>query len=221
MSRARERKRAIPVERRQRFGVAPDRSAPMMMVDRGRTRKRPGGHRGQQPNTRDNGGEVSSFSTESLSDHDREALAVLMADNPEFAAKLADAVAEKVGEKLGEKLVQIGWIMADVEKRLEKIDDKLEEHDRRLDTLLTTSRCSARSRISFPESCGRSTDNWTPSTLTLTSTPTRGSLHEPDDRPEARPGGRHTRDAGAHCSGTSRRYDRAPLGSPLSAMSSR
>lgn len=78
---------------------------------------------------------MSSFSTESLSDHDREALAVLMADNPEFAAKLADAVAEKVGEKLGEKLVQIGWIMVDVEKRLEKIDDKLEEHDRRLDTL--------------------------------------------------------------------------------------
>ena len=41
-------------------------------------------------------------STETIADHDPEALAMaLIADNPEFAKKLVDAIAAKLDEKFG------------------------------------------------------------------------------------------------------------------------
>ena len=54
-----------------------------------------------------------------------------MADNPEVWNKLADAIAEKVGDRLYER----GWSTAGIEERLDKIDAKLKDHDRRFDNL--------------------------------------------------------------------------------------
>ena len=74
---------------------------------------------------------MPDHSTETLSDHDLSTLAVLMADDPKFAAKLADMIAEKVGEKLFDG----GFNVAGIEIRLDKIDRKLSDHDGRFDTI--------------------------------------------------------------------------------------
>ena len=69
--------------------------------------------------------------TEPLSEYDLEALAEIMADNPEVWNKLADAIADKVGDRLYER----GWSISGIEERLDKIDSKLTDHDSRFDTL--------------------------------------------------------------------------------------
>ena len=50
-------------------------------------------------------------STEPLTDHDLEALAALMADNPDFASKLADAIAKKLNAEHG---FDLGWLREDI-----------------------------------------------------------------------------------------------------------
>ena len=75
-----------------------------------------------------------NHTTETLGEHDLEALAALMADNPEFAAKLADAIAEKLGEKLYGR----GWNIAGIEEKLDKVLAKLDDHDNRFDRLDTS-----------------------------------------------------------------------------------
>ena len=69
--------------------------------------------------------------TELLADRDLETLADLLADNPDVFAKLADAVTEKVGEKIYDQ----GWNTDGIEKRLDKIEAKLTDHERRFDVL--------------------------------------------------------------------------------------
>ena len=54
-----------------------------------------------------------------------------MADNPEFAAKLADALAERLGNKLRDA----GFDLSGIEQSLDTIQDTLKNHDRRFDTL--------------------------------------------------------------------------------------
>ena len=50
-------------------------------------------------------------STETLSEHDLKALAVLMTKDPEFAAKLAGAIAKKLNEDHG---FDLGWLRVDI-----------------------------------------------------------------------------------------------------------
>ena len=83
---------------------------------------------------------MHSRSTETIADHDPEALAVaLMADNPEFAKKLVDAISAKLDEKFG---FQQGWMSAQIgelPKKVDglssKIDTVAQNIDKRFDTL--------------------------------------------------------------------------------------
>ena len=118
---------------------------------------------------------MPDHSTETLSDHDLSTLAVLMADDPKFAAKLADMIAEKVGEKLFDG----GFNVAGIEIRLDKIDRKLSDHDGRFDTIdQKHPAIFAQGMNSTPESFERSTSGWIPSTAILASTPTRAGRND-------------------------------------------
>ena len=66
-----------------------------------------------------------------LSDDDINALAALMANNPEFASKLADAVARRVGEELETR----GWDGAGIEDKLDKVLDTQSSHGELLETM--------------------------------------------------------------------------------------
>lgn len=55
---------------------------------------------------------MHNLSTETIADHDLEALADLMADNPEFATKLAAAIAKKLNEEHG---FDLGWLRSDID----------------------------------------------------------------------------------------------------------
>ena len=78
---------------------------------------------------------MPDYSTETLSDHDLSTLAVLMADDPKFAAKLADAIAERLDEKFGRRQGDIFFELEELQKGQKKILNKLEDHDTRFDTL--------------------------------------------------------------------------------------
>ena len=66
---------------------------------------------------------MANHTTETLSERNLEALAVLMADNPDVWNKLAEKIAEKVGDRLYER----GWSTAGIERRLDKIDGKVSD----------------------------------------------------------------------------------------------
>ena len=66
-----------------------------------------------------------------LSDDDINTLAALMADNTEFAAKLADAVAKRVGEELETR----GWDGAGIDEKLDKALAKLDRNGELLETM--------------------------------------------------------------------------------------
>ena len=70
-----------------------------------------------------------------MSDHDLEALAVLMSKNPDFAAQLADAIAKRLDE-------DYGWGQGEIKADLEALQQgqknlfvKLEDHDKRFNTI--------------------------------------------------------------------------------------
>ena len=55
-----------------------------------------------------------------------------MADNPEFAKKLVDAISEKLDEKFG---WQQGWMSDRLDEISKKLDRSIEENTRRFDSL--------------------------------------------------------------------------------------
>ena len=74
-------------------------------------------------------------STETLSEHNLERLAALMADNPEFAAKLAGAIAKKLNEDHG---FDLGWLRTDIDDLKDGQKDikaTLDHHGELLDTM--------------------------------------------------------------------------------------
>ena len=74
---------------------------------------------------------MPNHTTEALSERDIAKLAAMMADNIDVFDRLADAVAEKLGEKLYAR----GWDTAGIDDKLDTILAKLNEHDRRFDTV--------------------------------------------------------------------------------------
>ena len=74
---------------------------------------------------------LKKYSTETIVDHDLEALADLMAKNPEFASKLADGVAKRVGEELETR----GWDGAGIDEKLDKALAKLSRQGELLETM--------------------------------------------------------------------------------------
>ena len=73
--------------------------------------------------------------TGTLSEHDLEALAEMMADNPEFAKKLVDAISDKLDEKFGRKQGDIFFELDELKEGQKKILDKLEDHYKQFGTL--------------------------------------------------------------------------------------
>ena len=75
---------------------------------------------------------MQNHTTETLSEHDLEALVTLMADNPEFAAKLADAISERLDKKYG-------WNQGCMRDKVEEMSGKLnavsQDSKRQFDTL--------------------------------------------------------------------------------------
>ena len=82
---------------------------------------------------------MHNLSTETIADHDLEALADLMAKNPEFASKLADAVAAKLDEKFGfrqgEMTPGFEALSEKMDRLSSKVDTMAENMDRRFDTI--------------------------------------------------------------------------------------
>ena len=79
------------------------------------------------------------FNTETLSEHDITLLADIMADNPEFAKRLVDAISEKLDDKFGH---QQGWMSGTLEELSEKLDQMssdmkhgFDNVDKRFDTI--------------------------------------------------------------------------------------
>ena len=82
---------------------------------------------------------LKKYSTETIVDHDLEALADLMAENHEFAAKLADAIAKKLDEKFGFRQGEMNAGFEALSKKVDtvssKIDTVSENIDRQFDPL--------------------------------------------------------------------------------------
>ena len=74
---------------------------------------------------------MANHTTETLSDEELERLAVMMANDP----KALDRLATKLAEKVGAKLFEAGFDLTGINEALARIESKLEQHDRRFDTL--------------------------------------------------------------------------------------
>ena len=66
-----------------------------------------------------------------LSEGDIKKLAEMMANDP----KVLDRLATKLAEKVGDKLFEAGFDLTGINEALARIESKLEQHDRRFDTL--------------------------------------------------------------------------------------
>ena len=75
---------------------------------------------------------MPNHTTETLAEYDLEALVALMADNPDFAAKLADAIANRLDEKYGWNQ---GWMRDKVEEMSGKLDTVSQDSKTQFDTL--------------------------------------------------------------------------------------
>ena len=73
-----------------------------------------------------------NYSTETLPEQEIKHLADIMADNPNFAEKLADAIAERLDEKYG---FDQGWMKASIEELKQGQNDLKQNMNRRFDTL--------------------------------------------------------------------------------------
>ena len=78
---------------------------------------------------------MPDHSTGRFSDDELNSLAVLMADHPEFAAKLADAITERLDEKYGWRQGELADGFEKLSQKTDQILAKLEDHDMRFDTL--------------------------------------------------------------------------------------
>ena len=78
---------------------------------------------------------MPDHSTETLSDHDLSTLALLMADDPEFAAKLADAIAERLDEKFGWRQGDMRADINELKGKFKALDQKFDHMQGGIDTL--------------------------------------------------------------------------------------
>lgn len=72
---------------------------------------------------------------ERLTDHDISRLANLMADNPEFAKKLVDAISQKLDEKFGFHIGRMKDHLEQHDDQFKKINSKLDRMEGKIDTL--------------------------------------------------------------------------------------
>ena len=79
---------------------------------------------------------MSNSTTETLSERDLERLAALMADNPEFAKKLVDAISEKLDEKFGWRQGELASGFEGIEGRFKAMNDKIDHMQNGIDTLV-------------------------------------------------------------------------------------
>ena len=79
---------------------------------------------------------MSNHTTETLSEHNLAALAALMADNHEFAAKLADVIAEKLDKKFGWRQGELTSDFEKIEGRFKALDNKIDHMQTGIDTLV-------------------------------------------------------------------------------------
>lgn len=76
-----------------------------------------------------------NYSIKTLSEQAIKHLEDILADNPKFAQKLADAISERLDEKFGHRQ---GWMSNKLEELSEKIDHlnkRFDHTDKRFDTL--------------------------------------------------------------------------------------
>ncbi len=78
---------------------------------------------------------MSDHNTEPLGEHDLQRLAVIMADDPKFAAKLADAIAERLDEKFGWRQGDMRADIAELNGQFKALDQKFDRMEGGIDTL--------------------------------------------------------------------------------------